>query len=79
MKRILREKRKVPALVLRKKDTSSPRKLRENHNELQKQLDVLITQMTQAKIMLAGMENGDNDLNINFHQDSTEDIYRPTE
>jgi hypothetical protein len=69
MKRILREKNKPP-----------PVRMKEDLNRIQTQFDDLISQMMLAKITLVKRAQGDDDdFNINFHKDSTEDYTDPYE
>ena len=50
-----------------------PIPIREDLNRIQTQFDDLITQMTLAKITLARIEQGDTDINVRLHTDSTEE------
>lgn len=57
-----------------KKPIPIPIPIREDLNRIQTQFDDLITQMTSAKIVLAKIEQGDDDdFSVNFHKDSTKE------
>jgi hypothetical protein len=53
--------------------------MKEDLNQIQTQFDDLISQMGMFKITLAKIAQGDDDFNVNFHKDSTEDYTDPYE
>jgi hypothetical protein len=66
MKRVLKS-------VLQEKTDNPKKRLQENIDNLQDQFNKLIEQMTLAKIALEQFEQGADQVDVNFHTDTTEE------